>query len=650
MESLQPGATLDTFTLLKELYSGAMARLYQATDMLTDETVALKVPFGDILNNPVQFYHYQNEERIGRLLDHPAVVRFFSRNRSRQYIIMEYIAGKDLRSKVGSGKKMEFSRAGPLVLQITDALTYLHDSGIIHLDLKPENIIITPQGRVKVIDFGYATRENLPDLLAEDLPLPHGTPYYIAPEQLVGHRREKRSDIYSLGVILYEMVTGRLPHAPSTSLSTTTRQRLKNDPVPPRYFEPSLAPQIQQIILKCLERKPADRYDSAAALAEDLRNHQDLPITGRGLDRKKKYHFFSFLLPDPSFPAPSPPAHRTAEHKKYHILGAIVDDDNSNLVVEGIRKRALMHDARVTLLTVIEEEDDSHFRRYGLEVEGERFRSRLEQYIQRFRRYNIDPTIRLIPGEAAETILSVAKNISADLIVIGPSRKPGLFGDSVVKNVTAGSTVKVLVAEPETSVFAWSKQGLSPVALTREQVLDIDLFLIDAWYHHVNWLADMALILLKDPESTPDLDPGHCFVGKWLAELRSNPPWVQTAEILEPVHNEVHAMAEKLKACANSGDLQCMKKLYRENILPLSCALRDSLIEAGRLIRLQSGHTESGQAPLLVNHACPIYSEEMPCGGPLLQLQTIKQYLDNRIAAALPRTTGNKASITGTEK
>jgi serine/threonine protein kinase len=631
MEPLQPGDTLDTFRIDRVLFSGAMALIYKASDVLTDETVALKVPLGDILNNPIQYYHYQNEERIGRTLDHPNIVGFLYRNRSRQYIIEEYVDGKDLRSMAGNGRKMEFSRASPLVLQIAEALTYLHDRGIIHLDLKPENILITPENQVKILDFGLAFKKGLPDLLAEDFFLPHGTPYYIAPEQLVGHRREKRSDLYSLGILFYEMLTGSLPFPRSTKLSTT-RRRLKNDAVPPRYHDPSITPQVQEIILKCLERQPENRYSSAAELADDLLNHENLPINTRGLNRKKPCNLFAFLKPNPSFRETFEAEHRLTAHKKFHILGAVLDDDNSNFVVEEIRRLALIQDAEVTLLSVIEEQDDSHFRKYGLAVEGERFRSRLERYIQRFRRYNIDPTIRLIPGGAADTIVSLANKTGTDLIVLGPSRTSGsrIFGESTIKKVTTRFSGKVLIARSVSDDPTLFVQEIPFDQLTEEQVLTIDLLLVDSWFHHVNWLANLAHNLLQGQHRISELDPNCCVVGKWLAGLKNNSYWRSVTELIIPIHEDVHAVAEKMASYASSGDMKGMLRVYKDEALSLSCGFRQQFIRTSELIRERSGHHQVKQVPLLHDKACPIFSNEIPYGGPLLKLHGIRHYLNNR--------------------
>ena len=625
MEPLQPGDRLDGFLIENSLYEGAMARIYRARDLLTDEVVALKVPFGDIINTPILFYHYQNEERIGRLLNHPHVVRFFHRNRSRQYIIQEYVPGSDLRKSMGRNRKLEFSQACAIVLQIADALTYLHGCGVIHLDLKPENIILF-KGRIKLIDFGLAVKSTLPDLLAEDFSSPHGTPFYIAPEQIAGIRSEPRSDIYSLGVILYEMLTGELPFPRSTKLSDT-RLRLKSDPVPPRYYEPELDPKIQEILLKALAVKPEDRYESAARLSYDLEHLEKVRVTERGKRTKKPFWFLARFKPAVSF-SPRPSSFSTSD--KPQLLGAVIDDDSADNVVEALRRRVLMLGAEVTLLTVLEEEDDSHFLKYGREVAGEQLRNRLEHFVQRFRRYNIDPTIRLIRGNASEVICTVARQLHAVCVVLGPSRKPGLFGSSVVKKVITKLETEVLIAETTPHTLVWTMQDIAIDRLSEEQVIAIDIFLVDGWFNHVSWLADLALSLLLDSGTEVELDSGHCLIGKWLSELRRDPYWQRVARHLDPIHTELHEVAKKMIRLAKRGDLVAMKNTYRYSALPLSCTLREKFAKVSRLIREWSGHYELQQIPALLSEKCPLFDKEAPVGGPLLELHMIRHYLEGR--------------------
>ncbi len=629
MKPLKPGDRLDGFQIENSLYDGAMARIYRARDLLTDEVVVLKVPFGDIINTPILYYHYQNEERIGRLLNHPHVVRFFHRNRSRQYIIQEFVSGTDLRKFTGRNKKVEFPRACAITRQIAGALTYLHDCGIIHLDLKPENIIISGDW-IKLIDFGLAVKSDLPDLLKEDFSSPHGTPYYIAPEQVVGIRSEPRSDIYSLGVVFYEMLTGHLPFPRSTKLSDT-RLRLKSEPTPPRYYEPELDPRIQEVMLKALARRPEQRYSSAAEFIHDLEHLEEVAVTLLGKKSKKPCWFFARFKPAVSFATHNTKNFFSGSNKP-QLLGAVIDDDSADQVVEELRRRVLMLGGEVTLLTVLEEEDDSHFLKYGREVAGEHLRNRLEHFVQRFRRYNIDPTIRLIRGRASEVICSLARNLNAVCVVLGPSRRPGLFGSSVVKKVTAKMETEVLIAETKPHTLVWTMQGLAIDRLSEEQVIAIDIFLVDGWFNHVSWLAELALSLLLDSEQEIELESDHCLVGRWLTDLRNDPYWVRVARRLDPVHNELHSVAEKMISLAEAGDIHAMKNIYRGRALPLSCTLRDRFAEVSRLIREWSGHYDVQQIPALLSEKCPLFDKDTPVGGPLLELHTIRNYLESHVA------------------
>lgn len=629
MAALQIGDTVDTFTIEEVLYGGGMAHIYRATDLLTDQTVALKVPLGDILNHPAQFYHYQNEERIGRFLNHPGVVRFYYRKRSRQYILQEYVSGRELRTLVGPGRTIPLDRACALTTQLARALAYLHGQGICHLDLKPENVILTESGETKLIDFGLAVKEGIEDLLSEDFSAPHGTPYYIAPEQLVARQHLPASDLYSLGVILYEMLTGHLPF-PRSKKHSITRWRLKVAPVPPRYHAPDIPPQVQQIILQCLALNPEDRYRSARLLEEDLQRYQDLPITEQGKKNTKPRQWLAFFLPAR---APGP---RTRQRSKpstghqFRILGAVANDDSADPVVEEVRHRALLNHGEATLLFVIEEEDDSHFLQYSREVEGEKFRQRLEDFILRFRHYNLDPTIRLIRGSVIETILELAEKIRADLIVLGQPRRPdSLFCQSIVDTVTAESRIGVIIARPEDDHTVWALSESDPRQLTEEQVLSLDLFLIDCWFDHVEWIGDLALALLRESTAPPELKNRDCCIRKWLPQLQDNPDWLDVVTILEPVHEEIHAISDRMVNAAEQGERAVMKTIYTNQALPGACRFRQHLFAVSELVGRRSGHPDLRQLGSLFSSPCPVYTTDLPSGGPLLQLHTIRQYMED---------------------
>ena len=321
---LQIGDFLDTFILRSILHEGAMATLFLAEDRLSEEQVILKIPCGDILNQPILLYHYQNEERISRKVDHPGIIRFIHRHRSRQYIIMEYLPGHDLRSIVGRNRVIELDIALSLLTQLCDAVNYLHDKGIVHLDLKPENIILQPNSGIKIIDFGLASCASLPDLLATDIKNPQGTPWYIAPEQLLGERSDPRCDIYNMGMLLYEMLTGQLPW-PRSSKVHIARRRLRHDPTPPRYFNHAIPPQLQEIILRAISRFVQKRYQNIAEMKHDLEHWKQLPVTARG-NTVKKQSLFKRLFPGKSVQRTLPISLRTeTPSTKPHIIAAVID-------------------------------------------------------------------------------------------------------------------------------------------------------------------------------------------------------------------------------------------------------------------------------------------------------------------------------------
>ena len=281
MTSLQAGDQLDQYRIEALVARSGMASIYRAIGVRSGRPVALKIPHPEIEADPLFFDRFKREADIGEKLDHPGVMKVFPNpDPSRVYIVMEWVDGELLRALLQAQGRLPPQRAIPLVVAIADALDYIHRNGVVHRDLKPENIMVQAGDRIKLIDFGVAGKLGARRLTFGKLSQVVGTPDYIAPEQVRGKRGDARSDIYALGIMLYEMLTGEAPFQGNNAFAIMN-DRLVNYPKPPRQINPEISPQLQEVIYRAMEREPENRYSTAGEMAWDLEHLDEVTPADR---------------------------------------------------------------------------------------------------------------------------------------------------------------------------------------------------------------------------------------------------------------------------------------------------------------------------------------------------------------------------------
>jgi eukaryotic-like serine/threonine-protein kinase len=276
VSELTTGQQLDQYQILDVIAHSGMATLFKARDLESGRSVVLKVPYLEYEADLVFHERFRREEDIGQRLDHPAIVKVLvPRKKSRMYLVMEFVEGELLSERLQRERRLPIDTAISLGLQVANALAYLHQHHVAHRDLKPANIMIQRDGTPKLMDFGIALDTTQRKITWSGLSQTMGTPDYMAPEQVKGQRGDARSDIYSLGVILYETITGEVPFS-SENAYAEMRAKVQDDPTPPRRLRPELSPQTEEVILHAMERDPRHRFATALEFREALAHPQSV--------------------------------------------------------------------------------------------------------------------------------------------------------------------------------------------------------------------------------------------------------------------------------------------------------------------------------------------------------------------------------------
>jgi len=287
VQPIEPGALIDGFTVGERLHRGGMAVLWSVTHPGIDVPLLMKVPLISEGEDPAAIVSFEMEQMILPRLSGPHVPACFgSGDFERQaFVVMEQIPGQTLYKRLGE-LPLPYDEARAIAGKVAAALANLHRQNVIHHDIKPSSIMFRRHGEAVLIDFGLSHHNHLPDLLQEEFRVPFGTAPYMAPERLNGVRDDPRSDLFSLGVLLYFFTTGVRPFGEAETMHGM-RRRLWRDPVPPRKLRSDYPPWLQEIVLRCLEIDPAARYPTAAQLAFDLAHPEKVRLTARSRRLKR---------------------------------------------------------------------------------------------------------------------------------------------------------------------------------------------------------------------------------------------------------------------------------------------------------------------------------------------------------------------------
>jgi serine/threonine protein kinase len=306
IEVLTRGITIaERYEIVEELGKGGMGRVYKVRDKGIKENVALKLLKSEIASDEKTIERFRNELKIARRVSHKHVCRMYDigKEEERCFITLEYVEGEDLKNHIKRKGLLPTDDAISIAIQVCEGLGEAHRLGVVHRDLKPQNIMIDKEGQAKIMDFGIARSLEAPGVTATGMII--GTPNYISPEQAEGEEADHRSDIYALGVILYEMMTGEVPFKGETAFSVALKHKAQ-PPTDPRKWNPEISDDLSRLILICMEKDRERRYQSAENLLADLRNIEEGFPLGTKIKPRRETFVASLIRKKLFFPVLAP--------------------------------------------------------------------------------------------------------------------------------------------------------------------------------------------------------------------------------------------------------------------------------------------------------------------------------------------------------
>lgn len=298
MSMIRPGQNVvldNRYKVIEKIGVGGMADVYRGYDELLGRTVAIKILHANFASDEGFVGRFKREAQNAGRLSHPNIVNMYDvgYDQGYHYIVMEYVEGQTLKEYIQERGKLSVDEAVKFAVAIAEGLEHAHAMGIVHCDIKPHNMLITKSGRLKVTDFGIARAMNSQNTMMYTNSV-MGSAHYLSPEQASGKAIDGSTDIYSLGVVLYEMLTGRVPYEADTPIAVALKH-VKDKLIPPTRYNPSIPPLLESVVMKALQKKPADRYRSVSEMIGDLRMSGG--FAGFGTSRMRQYDFATQVLP-----------------------------------------------------------------------------------------------------------------------------------------------------------------------------------------------------------------------------------------------------------------------------------------------------------------------------------------------------------------